>query len=187
MASPRKKSSSLIFAPCMKMQSAIARMYCSCSLRICVGSTDNTLGGTRDLPSSYVYLTTTSAFRISSPPAIWATVRFDSFKNVTKSCCCIVCATTRGSIDCFFWALSCGTSDYDDFDCLFFFSVVLIIVTLGFGGTVCACCCWLIAMATWCWTSSSSLWSYEMSRSSSLRKCSRSSFFLLCRLLYDSI
>ena len=55
-------------------------------------------------------------------------VRFDSFKNVTKSCSCVVCPTMRGSIDCFFWASSCGTSDDDDFDCLFFFSVVLIIV-----------------------------------------------------------
>src|SRR6185436_11619105 len=51
-----------------------------------------------------------------------------SFRNVTKSCSCVVCPTTRGSIDCFFWAPSCGTSDDDDFDCLFFFSVVLIIV-----------------------------------------------------------
>ena len=84
MASPRKKSSSLIFAPCMKMQSCIAHMYCSCSLRICIGSTDTTSGGTRDLPSSYVHLTTTSAFGISSPPAIWAAVRFASFKKCNK-------------------------------------------------------------------------------------------------------
>jgi len=45
MASPRKKSSSLIFAPLMKTHWDIMIMYRSCSLRIFVGIKDTTSGG----------------------------------------------------------------------------------------------------------------------------------------------
>ena len=122
MSSPRKKSSSLIFTPCMRMHWDIASMYRSCSLCIFVGSIDMTSRGTRDVPNWYSHLAITWAFGISSPPATWAVVRFNSFKNLIKSCYFVVCSTMRGSIVWFFWAPICGTSDDDVLDCLCFFS-----------------------------------------------------------------
>ena len=124
MASPRKKSSSPIFAPCMKLQSLIAFMYKSSSLRICVGSKSTTSGGTRLVPSLYFHLTT-GAIRYSfsgsrswfKAPVIWSVVSFADCKNPRKSWCSWF-RTTSGSIDYFCWAPSCGTPDDDDPDCL---------------------------------------------------------------------
>ena len=123
MASSRKKSSSPIFAPCMKLQSLIAFMYKSCSLRICVGSNCTISGETRLVLSLYCHLTT-GAIRYSfngsrswfEAPVISSVVSFADYKNPRKPCCSWF--TTSGSIDYFCWAPSCGTLDDDDPDFL---------------------------------------------------------------------
>ena len=124
MASPRKKSSSVIFVPCMKLQSFIAFMYKSCSLRICVGSKGTISGGTRLVPSLYGHLTTGaigysfsgSGFQFEAL-VMSSVVSLDDCKNPRKPCCSWF-RTTSGSIDCFCWAPSCGTLDDDDPDFL---------------------------------------------------------------------
>ena len=124
MASPRKKSSSPIFAPCMKLQSLIAFMYKSCSLRICVGRSCTMSGGQGWCPpysaiSPLELSDTLSADSDldSKPPIILSVVSFADCKNPRKPCCSWF-RTTSGSIDCFCWAPSCGTPDDDDPDFL---------------------------------------------------------------------
>ena len=131
MASPRKKSSSVIFAPCMKLQSLIAFMYKSCSLCICVGSKGTISGGTRLVPSLYAHLTTGaikysfsgSGFQFEAP-VMSSVVSLDDCKNPRKPCCSWF-RTTSSCIDCFFWAPSYGTSDNDDLDLLFWYDFLI--------------------------------------------------------------
>ena len=124
MASPRKKSSSPIFAPCMKLQSLIAFMYKSCSLRICVGRNSTISGGDKAgalliFPSHHwSYRILFQRIRIwIRAPIIWSVVSFADCKNPRKPWCSWL-RTTSGSIDCFYWAPSCGTLDDDDPDFL---------------------------------------------------------------------
>ena len=131
MASPRKKSSSVIVAPCMKLQSLIAFMYKSWSLRICVGSKGTISGGTRLVPSLYAHLTTgaigysfsKSRFQFEAP-VMSSVVSLNDCKNPRKPCCSWF-RTTSGCIDSFCWAPSYGTSDDDDLDFLFWYDFLI--------------------------------------------------------------
>jgi len=102
MPSPRRKSSSVNFVPCMNWQFAITSMW---PLHLSWKRRHDLRGGTSLLPSSYFH-GTTELLEFMLPPTIWAVVIFDVLKKEISSCCSLF-STTSDSSDCFsgLWAV----------------------------------------------------------------------------------